>query len=310
MTTFNSNSFTKSLKESYEAVPYLQGDSAAKVMVADSIKSNGFNPEDVFAFIYSTVKATPDPTDAEWKKIIDAAIKRGGSLGKSLEVYKSTLKSKISNEEMFKLAASCCGVNPVLLQQELCLNQMSWKNVLETFFKTAVDGKVEDVVETPAPVEIEEKKVVTKVKKAKKHSIKTPKADPRSKSITLFNEGTGEMKTWPSYRACEKDLYGENGGHGMVSQLFDPKKGLKRLKGGWVLPKEEEKTPVKEKAHKRAVIQMKKDKRGHLRTVNTFNSITEASKSTGISHSGISKVCSGTYQSTGGFVWKYAEGAA
>ena len=73
-----------------------------------------------------------------------------------------------------------------------------------------------------------------------KPSIKSPKKDPRSKSITLFNEGTGEMKTWPSYRACEKDLYGENGGHGMVSQLFDPKKGLKRLKGGWVLPKEEE----------------------------------------------------------------------
>lgn len=303
MNTFNSNSFTKTLKERYEAIPYLQGDRGAKILVSDSIKANGFNPEDVLAFIYSTVKASPKLSDAEWKQVIDSAIKRGGSLGKSLEMYKSTLKGKISNEEMFNLAAKCCGVNPVLLQQELCLNKLNWERVLETLIKTAV--------EAPAPiVSKEEEKVETKVKKTKKHSIKTLKVDPRSKSITLFNEDTKELKTWPSYRSCEKELYGEDGGHGMVSQLFDPKKGLKRLKGGWILPKEEEKTPEKEKAHKRAVIQMKKDKRGRLRTVNTFNSITEASQVTGISHSGISKVCSGTYQSTGGFVWMYAEGAA
>lgn len=303
METFNSNNFIKSLKKSYGEIPYLQGDRGAKILVSDSIKSNGFNPEDVLAFIYSTVKASPKLSDAEWKQVIDSAIKRGGSLGKSLEMYKSTLKGKISNEEMFNLAAKCCGVNPVLLQQELCLNKLNWERVLETLIKTAV--------EAPAPiVSKEEEKVETKVKKTKKHSIKTPKVDPRSKSITLFNEDTKELKTWPSYRSCEKELYGEDGGHGMVSQLFDPKKGLKRLKGGWILPKEEEKTPEKEKAHKRAVIQMKKDKRGRLRAVNTFNSITEASQVTGISHSGISKVCSGTYQSTGGFVWKYAEGAA
>ncbi|MBQ4196247.1 MAG: hypothetical protein II659_00165 [Bacteroidales bacterium] len=303
METFNSNNFIKSLKKSYGEIPYLQGDRGAKILVSDSIKSNGFNPEDVLAFIYSTVKASPKLSDEEWKAVLDAAIKRGGVLGKSLEMYKSTLKGKISNEEMFNLAAKCCGVNPVLLQQELCLNKLNWERVLETLIKTAV--------EAPAPiVSKEEEKVETKVKKTKKHSIKTPKVDPRSKSITLFNEDTKELKTWPSYRSCEKELYGEDGGHGMVSQLFDPKKGLKRLKGGWILPKEEEKTPEKEKAHKRAVIQLKKDKRGHLRAVNTFNSITEASQVTGISHSGISKVCSGTYQSTGGFVWKYAEGAA
>lgn len=310
MITFNSNSFTKTLKEGYEAMPNLQGDRGAKVLVSDSIKANGFNPEDVFAFIYSTVKASPKLSDAEWKQVIDAAIKRGGVLGKSLELYKSTLKGKISNEEMFNLAAKCCGVNPVLLQQELCLNKLNWEKVLETLIKTAVDGEKEVAVEVPAPVVSKEEKVETKVKKTKKHSIKTSKVDPRSKSITLFNEVTKVLKTWPSYRSCEKELYGEDGGHGMVSQLYDPKKGLKRLKGGWILPKEEEKTPEKEKAHKRAVIQLKKDKRGHLRAVNTFNSITEASQVTGISHSGISKVCSGTYQSTGGFVWKYAEGAA
>ena len=311
METFNSNNFIKSLKKSYGEIPYLQGDRGAKILVSDSIKSNGFNPEDVLAFIYSTVKASPKLSDAEWKAVLDAAIKRGGVLGKSLEMYKSSLKGKISNEEMFNLAAKCCGINPGLLQQELCLNKMNWAMVLETLIKTSVDGEKEVVAETPAPiVSKEEKKVETKVKKTRKHSIKTPKVDPRSKSITLFNEVTKELKTWPSYRAVEKECYGEKGGRGMVSQLFDPKKGLKRLKGGWVLPKEEEKTPEKEKAHKRAVIQMKKDKRGHLRTGNTFNSITEASQVTGISHSGISKVCSGTYQSTGGFVWKYAEGAA
>ncbi len=153
-----------------------------------------------------------------------------------------------------------------------------------------------------------EKKIKVKSESDVKNvdSIKIPKKDPRSKSITLFNEVTKELRTWPSYRAVEKELYGEKGGRGMVSQLFDPKKGLKRLKGGWVLPKEEEKTPEKEKAHKRAVIQMKKDKRGHLKVVNTFNSITEASQVTGISHSGISKVLSGTYKSTGGYIWKYA----
>ena len=48
MQTFNSNNFIKSLKERYDAIPYIQGDGAAKVMVADSIKSNGFNPEDAY----------------------------------------------------------------------------------------------------------------------------------------------------------------------------------------------------------------------------------------------------------------------
>ena len=303
MYTFNSSSFTKTLKEGYEAMPNLQGDRGAKVLVSDSIKANGFNPEDVFAFIYSTVKASPKLSDAEWKQVIDAAIKRGGVLGKSLELYKSTLKGKISNEEMFNLAAKCCGVNPVLLQQELCLNKLNWERVLETLIKTAV--------EAPAPiVSKEEEKVETKVKKTKKHSIKTPKVDSRSKSITLFNEVTKELKTWPSYRSCEKELYGEDGGHGMVSQLFDPKKGLKRLKGVWILPKEEEKTPKKVKAHKRAVIQMKEDKKGVLHTVNTFDSITEASKATGFSHSGICKSCCGRYKGSGGYVWQYAEGAA
>ena len=146
MITFNSSSFTKSLKERYEAIPYLQGDRGAKILVSDSIKANGFNPEDVLAFIYSTVKASPKLSDAEWKAVIDAAIQRGGSLGKSLEVYKSTLKGKTSNEEMFNLAAKCCGVNPVLLQQELCLNKLNWERVLETLRTLTLHDPVKCVV--------------------------------------------------------------------------------------------------------------------------------------------------------------------
>ena len=49
METFNSNIFIKSLKKSYGEIPYLQGDRGAKILVSDSIKSNGFNPEDVLA---------------------------------------------------------------------------------------------------------------------------------------------------------------------------------------------------------------------------------------------------------------------
>ena len=53
MNTFNSTNFIKALKESYDAVPYIQGDQAAKVMVADAIKSHKFSPADVLTFICS-----------------------------------------------------------------------------------------------------------------------------------------------------------------------------------------------------------------------------------------------------------------
>ena len=35
-----------------------------------------------------------------------------------------------------------------------------------------------------------------------------------------------------------------------------------------------------------------------------WSSITEAAKATGISHSGISKTVTGTYQSAGGYKWE------
>ena len=303
---FNSTNFIKALKESYDAVPYIQGDQAAKVMVADAIKSHKFNPADVLTFICSelgnpSVKLGKD----DWKDIIKKAIKRGGLIGKCLEACAGVLKGKdkVSNEDLFSAVVSACGENPELLMSELYLNKVGWMKVADTLVKT----KGEETVETKAG-----KKATKKTAKKAKKSIKVTKVDPRSKSIILFNEKTEELKTWPSYRACEKELYGEKKGHGMVSQLLDPKKGLKHLKGGWVLPKEEEVAPVesKKRSKSKGVVQMKKDKDGRLVVVSTYGSLTEAAKATGVSHSGISKTCSGTYQSAGGYVWKHAEAAA
>ena len=211
-------------------------------MVADAIKSHKFNPADVLSFICSelgnpSVKLGKD----DWKDIIKKAIKRGGLVGKCLEACAGVLKgkNKVSNEDLFSAVVSACGENPELLMSELYLNKVGWMKVADTLVKT----KGKETVET---VKVETKAGKKAAKKTKK-SIKVTKVDPRSKSITLFNEKTEEMKTWPSYRACEKELYGEKKGHGMVSQLLDPKKGLKHLKGGWVLLKEEEAAPVESK---------------------------------------------------------------
>lgn len=309
MNTFNSNNFIKSLKEGYDAIPVHQGNSAAKVLVADSIKANGYNPQDVLPFILDKMGVSSTRSEEEWKQIIKTAIKNGGFLGDSLKEYKSSLKGKLSYEEMFKLAASCCGLPSELISQEFCLNQVNWERVIETLIKTPVVGKAEKKVATSVvkPTTIKEAKKKTSIK-----TSKSTKRDPRSKSITLVNEKTGAVKTWHSYRACEKELYGDpKKGHGTVCQLLDPKKGLKHLPGGWALPKADSPSVKAPKlSTKRSVIQLKKDKRGRLKVVNTFSSITEASKATGIPHCGISKVLSGTYQSTGGYVWKAGESVA
>jgi len=41
--------------------------------------------------------------------------------------------------------------------------------------------------------------------------------------------------------------------------------------------------------------------------VSTFRSVREATRSTGVHHSGISKVCNGHHKTAGGYVWKYVE---
>jgi hypothetical protein len=296
---FNSTNFIKALKESYDAVPYIQGDQAAKVMVADAIKSHKFNPADVLSFICSelgnpSVKLGKD----DWKDIIKKAIKRGGLVGKCLEACAGVLKGKdkVSNEDLFSAVVSACGENPELLMSELYLNKVGWMKVADSLVKT----KGEETVE---PVKVETKAGKKATKKAKK-SIKVSKMDPRCKSIVLIKDGV--KKEWPSYRECEKEL---GAGFGTVSQHLSGK--LKSVKG-WVLYKEEEVAPVKSKKRSKSkgVVQMKKDKDGRLVVVSIYGSLTEAAKATGVSHSGISKTCSGTYQSAGGYVWKHAEAAA
>lgn len=211
MNMFNSTNFIKALKESYDAVPYIQGDQAAKVMVADAIKSHKFNPADVLSFICSelgnpSVKLGKD----DWKDIIKKAIKHGGLVGKCLEACAGVLKGKekVSNEDLFSAVVSACGENPELLMSELYLNKVGWMKVADTLVKTKGE---ETEVET---------------------HIKTKRLDPRCKSIILINKD-GEVKEWPSYRICEREL---GLGFGTVSQLVSGK--LKQSKG-WRLWKED-----------------------------------------------------------------------
>ena len=290
------------LKERYDAIPIIQGDKAAKVMVANAIKSHKFNPADVLSFICSelgnpSVKLGKD----DWKDIIKKAIKRGGLVGKCLEACASVLKGKdkVSNEDLFSAVVSACGENPELLLSELYLNKVGWMKVVDTLVKVEVEETVETAM---SEVTVETVKVETT--KAGKKAAKVSKMNPRCKSIILIKDGV--KKEWASYRDCEKEL---GAGFGTVSQHLSGK--LKSVKG-WVLYKEEEVTPVesKKRSKSKGVVQMKKDKDGRLVVVSTYGSLTEASKATGISHSGISKTCSGTYQSAGGYVWKHVEAAA
>lgn len=297
MEKFNPTNFISFLKKEYDAIPVKQGDQAVKVLVSDAILAGKFNPEEVFSFICDKMgNPSVKLDDAGWKTIIKRAIKNGGLIGKCLEVCAGVRKDKVSYEDLFSSVVSRCGGNPDYLKKELyCNSVVGWKKVAETLVKSESTKTVETKTE---------KKVVVK-KEKKSSSIKTQKMDPRCKSITLTKDGV--KKEWASYRDCEKEV---GAGHGSVSQYLSGK--LKSVKG-WVLPKEEEKTPMESKKQKRSkskgVIQMKMDKNGNLEVVSTYSSLTEAAKATGVSHSGISKTCSGTYQSSGGYVWKVAEAA-
>lgn len=310
MEKFNTTNFIKALGESYDAIPVIQGDKAAKVMVAKAIKSHKFNPEEVLSFLCSALGNPSVKLDkAGWKAIIKNAIKRGGLVGKCLEACAGVLKGKdnISDEELFSAVASCCGANPDLLMRELYLNKVGWMKATDTLVKTKGEKtavpEVRKEEKEPAKVQPKAgKKTKNTAKKARK-SIKVSKKDPRCKPVTLIKDGV--KKTWASFRDCEKEL---GAGHGTVSQHLSGK--LNSVKG-WVLYKEEEKTPVESKkcSKGKAVRQFGRDKNG--RKVNkVWTSLTEAAKGTGIPHSSISKAISGTYQTAGGYVWTYAEAAA
>ena len=297
-TTFNANNFIKSFKEGYEAIANHQGDQAAKVQVGDAIKATGFNPDVVLAYICDkmgnpSIKLSND----EWKDITKRAIKNGDFVGKCLEVCAAVEKGgkKVSYEDLFSEVVSRCGVDPNPLLQELYLNNLGWEKVADTLVKTEVETET-----TKSEVTKTEKVVV---KKEKKSSIKTPRLDPRSKSVILIKDGV--KKEWASYSVCEKEI---GVGHGIISQLVS---GKVKKANGWSLWKEESKTPVKSHKHPRnkAVRQYGVDKDGH-KVDRIWSSITEASKATGISHSGISKTVTGTYQSAGGYKWEKTNEAA
>lgn len=291
MTTFNSTTFIKSLKKGYDGIPCIQGSDASKVMVGKSIKSTGYSPEDVLSFIYSTMGLSNTLTEAEWKKVIDNAIKSNGPVGKNLEHYKEVLKGKLSNEEMFKLAASCCDKNAEALKCEICLNKIGWDKIVKALIS-------KDVAEKKAKMSDKTKKTATKTAKENKPSSKR---DPRSKSVTLINVNTGEKKTWDSFKACEREI---GTAHGTVSQIVS---GDCKSSKGWKLFKEEKrekKAPaVENKIRTKAVIQYAFDKNGNRIPLKIWTSVTEASKALRISHSSISKATTGTYDSAGGFGW-------
>lgn len=292
MENFNANNFIKSFKGGYNAIANHQGDQAAKVQVGDAIKATGFNPDVVLAYICDKMgNPSIKLSNEEWKDIIKRAIKNGDFVGKCLEVCAAVEKGskKVSYEDLFSEVVSRCGGNPNLLLQELYLNQVGWNKVADTLVNTEVE------TEAAKTEDIKTKKVV--VKKDKKSSIKTPKVDSRSKSVILIKDGV--KKEWASYSVCEKEI---GVGHGIISQLVS---GKVKKANGWSLWKEESKTPVKSHKHPRnkAVRQYGVDKDGH-RVDRIWSSITEASKATGISHSGISKTVTGTYQSAGGYKWE------
>ena len=298
-TTFNANNFIKSFKGGYNAIANHQGDQAAKVQVGDAIKATGFNPDVVLAYICDKMgNPSIKLSNEEWKDIIKRAIKNGDFVGKCLEVCAAVEKGskKVSYEDLFSEVVSRCGGNPNLLLQELYLNQVGWNKVADTLLKTEMETEV---------AKIEDTKTVEKtvVKKEKKSSIKTPRLDPRSKSVILIKDGV--KKEWASYSVCEKEI---GVGHGIISQLVS---GKVKKANGWSLWKEESKTPVKSHKHLRnkAVRQYGVDKDGH-KVDRIWSSITEAAKATGISHSGISKTVTGTYQSAGGYKWEKTNEAA
>lgn len=321
MKPFVYSSFINSLRRGYESIPYIQGNDAAQKMVADSIKSNGFNAKDVLTYISKEMNLSNTLNENEWKAIIDSAIKLGYPVAGSLKAYKPVLKGKLSNEGMFNLAATASGMDADALRMELLLNQYGWKKAVETLVNSSKGAAKEKAVkkvvaETAKTVE---KKAATK-KEEHKSSIKSDKKNPRCVAIIGIKDG--DRREWDSFRACELDL---NAGHGTVSQFFSGK--VKRVKG-WTIYKKGEEPKVKapkstktSESKKKVAAKTSKSKKvaamthpNHKAVIQLlpngrqkkWESLTAASKGTGISHSSISKAVSGTYQSAGGYLWKEA----
>lgn len=238
MKPFIYSNFINSLRRGYESIPYIQGNDAAQKMVADSIKSNGFNAKDVLTYISKEMNLSNTLNENEWKAIIDSAIKLGYPVAGSLKAYKPVLKGKLSNEGMFNLAAASSGIDADALRIELLLNQFGWQKAVETLVKSSkIAAKEKSVKKVVAETAKTVKKKAATKKEEHKSSIKSDKKDPRCVAIIGIKDG--ERREWDSFRACELDL---NAGHGTVSQFFTGK--VKTVKG-WTLYKKGEEPKVK-----------------------------------------------------------------
>lgn len=290
MTEFNKNSFIGCIQKEYEAIPYIQGDKAAKVMVANAIKSSNFNPADALAYLCNQMSVSRTPSKEEWKDIFRRAANRGDLISKNIKKYARAMKGKLSNEEFFSLVADCCGKNPEELLMELSFNQIGWKKTIDHILSTAEKSTEEKVEETTAVT------ADAPAVKSEKKSTKSSKKDPRCQSVIGAKDGV--TRVWNSMKECEVEL---GVGHGTVSQCISGK--LRTVKG-WTLSKKGEE-PVKKasRSFKKPVRQYGKDKGGNM-VDKVWPSLTEASKGTGISHSSISKVINGDYHSAGGYHWE------
>ena len=233
------------------------------------------------------------------------------------ENSKNVLKGKLSNEEMFHFAASCCGVNADSFKAELYLNKVGWKTAIETIIGNndgikGVKAKVEkkDAIKEEKKSKNTEKQVKVKPVKEKESSIKSSSKND-SRSIAIIGIKGRVSKEWNSYKACEDET---GAGHGTVSQYFSGK--VKSVKG-WTLykkgeePKERKEVKIaKKSSRKMPILQVRINKTGKEKVMGKFNSITEAANATGIKHSSISKAISGTYNTAGGCKWRKAYGEA
>lgn len=309
------SSLIKSLTEGYESIPNINGDKAAKILVADSIKSNGANPEDVLSFICSTMQTSSTPLDnAAWKTLIDRAIKRGDLAGRNLKMCKP-LKGNLSNEEYFNKVVSISGKNPDYLKSELILDKTGWEDAVKTLIKHSATAPKENRIEKKAK---KTREVSIKAhKKENAPATKISKKDPRCKSVVCVNVKTGKKKICSSYR--ETDIF-LKAGFGTVSQVLkgkmhNPYKGWKLIEENSVESvgtKPTKKVSVKEikGGHSRckAVRLYGKDKNGK-KIDRTFSSLSEAAREMNIPHTSISKAITGTYKTAGGFHCEYAKSA-
>ncbi|MSS18765.1 hypothetical protein [Sodaliphilus pleomorphus] len=249
MTAFNQTNFLSSLKKEYDMIPYIQSNKGAKVMVADAIKANHFDPEESLSFIYHSMNPSQKIAPAEWKKMVVNAVKYYSPVGFKMETMKKVLKTtKVTPEWIFSLFVCSWEKNVNLLKYELYLDTLGWQDVVENLVGMKEEEKPE--VETVEDEVVTDDAVTTEAKTIEEEentsSIKSEKVDPRCKPVTLYKDGV--EKTWPSMKKCEEEL---GVAHGTVSQYFSGK--MKSVKG-WTNEKDAKKSTTETKHLKKKAV--------------------------------------------------------